>query len=368
MHQGPRFFDDLVHLILECDEESWWSRDLLRLVLVSLAWVGPVRRRLYACPNVRSFRACTLLSRTLRENTSLLPLVHGIDLRPSGTWGDREVTEEDMMSLRFVLSLGGLSSVTLGGELAIGAERFLNSLAYPHEVTALHIDGGLGRGSSRPVSSLEWDEVLAFKFANLRRLTLSNLELDILPPPIPYRLEITRVVLDNVHITSGYLPHLLHESWAPVRSLYVVAGSASDFDEQMKLTLACCAMDLQDLYYEAEDTPSDNPIFHSNSPIYPSLRRLYLSGVEIDTTTLSVITTCCKNLESLSVSGRIVRVTPREWLSLLKSDAFPSLRDLGTPWGTNYPPFMHWPEDIGKEVLDALVSRDIQVSLPLSTF
>jgi hypothetical protein len=365
MHDTPRFIDDLVHLILECDEDSWWSRDLLRLTLVSSAWVWPVRKRLYACPHVRSFRACTLLTRTLTESPFLLPLVHGIDLHPSGVCSDRMLCEAEMTSLRFILSLDGLTSITLGGDLAVGAEMFLNSLAHPDAVTSLCIDGGLGRGNRcGRTPFLEWDEVLAFKFANLQVLSLSHLELDILPPPTPYHLETTRLILDNVHITSGYLPHLLHESWASLRSLSVIAGSASDFDEHMKLTLACCGSTLHDLHYEVDDTPSNEPLFNTNTPVYPSLRRLYLSGVEIDSSALSIITACCQNLESLSVTGRIVRVTPREWSSFLKSRALPALRDLCTPWGTNYPPFMRWSEDTSKEVLDALASRDIQVSWP----
>src|SRR5262245_26307549 len=93
----PRFIDDLVYLILECDD-SWWSRDLLRLARVSSAWLWPVRKRLYACPGLHSFRSCSLFARTLAESPYLLPLVHGINLRPTRACSDGigRLTREEM--------------------------------------------------------------------------------------------------------------------------------------------------------------------------------------------------------------------------------------------------------------------------------
>ena len=190
--QSPRFIDDLVYLILESDDH-WWPRDLIRLARVSLAWLGPVQKRLYARPSIRSFRACGLLARTLTENPCLLSLLHGIDMRPSIGFDvdDRGLSTMEMASLRYILSLDGLKSLTLGGELAVQAERFLHSLVHADAVTELHIDGThcAGYGSHlrcQKAASLEWDEIMAFKFPNLRKLKLCNLELDILHPPMPY--------------------------------------------------------------------------------------------------------------------------------------------------------------------------------------
>jgi hypothetical protein len=370
MSPSQRFIDDLVPLILESDEHGWWPRDLLRLALVSSAWVRPVQKRLYASPTLCSFQACNLFAQSLLQNPSLSVLVKAIDIRPSEEIGGAKgfVTEKETASLRFILSLDGLLSVTLGGQLAVGAERFLHSLSHSDSVTRLHIDGSFGCGIPRcgRAASLEWDEAMAFMFPRLRTLILSNLDLDIMPPPFPYDTEHEHLALHNVQITSGYLPHLFHGSWSSLQSLFVIAGSASDFDDQMRLVLDCCSANLQSLHYEVRDTFSDQPIFDHNFPKCPSLRHLYLSGVELDFTTLSHIAANCKNLAGLSVSGRIVRITPREWVTFLSSCTLPSLRVLCTPGGTNYPPFMYWSEDARKEVADASAARGVQQSWPSS--
>jgi len=373
MATPARFIEDLIYLILESNDH-WWPRDLLRLARVSPAWLTPVRKRLYAYPSIRSFRACGLLARTLTENPCLQTLLHGIDIRPSIGFDvdDGELSTTEMASLRYILNLDGLRSLTLGGELAVQAERFLHSLAHPDTVTELNIHGsthrtGHGYFRCRKPASLEWDEVMAFKFPNLRKLHLSNLEVDILYPPIPYDLEVTDLHLDNIDITSGYLPHLFHESWSSLRHLSVIAKTASDFDEHLRVALDCCSLGLETLHYEVVDARSDRILFDDASTMLPSLCHLRLCGVDIQPHTLSVIQEVCRNLENLSVTGRVVRVSPVDWVLFLNSGALPSLRCLSIPWGTYRPPFVGWSVETSKIVLDASANRKIHLSCPLTT-
>lgn len=372
LHSPPQFIDDLVYLILDSDDH-WWPRDLLRLARVSPAWLAPVRKRLYSCPSLRSFRTCGLLARSLSENPYLLNLIHGIDIQPSIGFNVDEggLSDTEMASLRYLLSLGGLRSLTLGGELAVQAERFLHSLAHPDTIVELRIDGSAhSAGHSylrcRKPASLEWDEVVAFKFPNLRKLKLSNLELDILYPPMLYDLEVEELHLDQVDITSGHLPHIFYESWSSLRHLSVIARTASEYDEHMRLTLGCCGSNLESLHYEVVDARSEHILFDHDSTLLPSLRHLRLSGVDVHSQTLSIIQQTCPNLEDLFVIGRVVRVTSYDWTSFLNSGALPSLRHLSTPWGTYHPPFTPWSQETGKLVLDASAARKIKLSCPLT--
>jgi hypothetical protein len=373
MAAPPRFIEDLIYLILESDDH-WWPRDLLRLARVSAAWLAPVRERLYACPSLRSFRACGLLARTLTENPFLQSLLHGVDIHPLIGFDvdDGGLSAMEMTSLRFILSLEGLRSLKLGGELAIQAEIFLHSLVHSDAVTELHTDGS-AQGAERSHfccrrrPSLKWDEVIAFKFPNLRKLQLSNLDIDILWPPMPYNLEVTDLHINNVNITSGYIPHLFHESWSSLRHLSVIARTATDFDEHLRLALGCCGPGLEDLHYEVADARSNCALFDDTTLVLPSLRRLCLCGVDVQPHTLSVIQEVCRNLEVLSITGRVVRVSPLDWASFLRSNALPALRYLSTPWGTYHPPFVRWSQESAKSVLDASAIRNIHLSRPLTS-
>jgi len=362
-----RFVDDLVPIILENDDH-WWPRDFVRLALVSPAWLGPVRRRLYARPTLDSFRACNLFARSLADNPNLLQHIHALNLRPIA---NQEVAAggglfaEDMASLRRILGLDNLCSLTLGGELAVGAERFLHSLASSQTITELHIDGttgnwgcGLRRCTSKP-ASLEWDHIIAFRFPNLTKLTLTDIELDIVHPPMPYALKIRELTLDKVHITGGFLPDLANESWSHLQSLNVVARKAADFDEHIRLTLECCADSLRSLYYEIRDCSRDDGIFDSDLEPCPSLQELRLSGVEMCPETLAVIGRLFQNLEGLSIMGRNSRVTPEEWRQFIESRTLPSLRELHLPSGNLGPPFMYWSEEMGAPIREACGARNM---------
>jgi hypothetical protein len=273
-----------------------------------------------------------------------------------------------MEGLRFILGLDGLRSVTLGGEVAVKAERFLRALTNSQAVIDMHIDGTLRNEAfscirSRKLASLEWDDAMAFTFPNLRRLKLTHIELVILYPSIPYQLQVTHLILDNVHIIGGYIHQLLNQSWSSLQYLSVMTASASEFDEHMRLMLDFCGPTLQNLHYEVgRNTRSDERLFDEESMRCPSLRHLHLRGMEMDLETLNSIGQVCQSLEELVIAGRMVRVTPLEWVTFIRSGAFPCLRRLSTPWGTNYPPFAHWTKATGKSVLEASVVRNIQLS------
>jgi hypothetical protein len=338
-----RFINDLIPIILENDDH-WWTMDLLRLATVSPAWLGAVRRRLYECPTLFTFTSFRLFARSLKGNNHLIALIRGIDLRPSARCYATDV-EEEMASLRYILSLGVYGKVVLGGELAVKAERFLHSLAHPESVTELRIDGNTENGEcgyfhcQRP-PSLEWDNVIAFKFSNLRRLKLSNLELDIVYSPVPYEFGLEDLVIDNVQIIGGYFCHI-HQSC--LRHLHVIAINSSDIDEHLRLMLDLCGSTIETLHFEIRRNPRCRVhIFDNDSRPCPSLHQLHLSDVEIDVEMLSAIAQICPNLEVLIITGRSVSVSADEWTTFIGSGTLPKLRYLVTPYGTQYPPFVRW--------------------------
>ncbi|KAF8078413.1 hypothetical protein FPV67DRAFT_1465171 [Lyophyllum atratum] len=314
-HSPPRshFIDDLIPVILESDDH-WWPRDLHRLAQVSSAWLGPVRRRLFAVPSLHSFQTCSQLARALSNNTALLSLVKGVELRPmlANNADDRRVSPEDSANLKFIFALEGLEHVTLGGLLAVKAEKFLHAFGDPQSVLHLHIDGSLLSHSLSIHPSLEWDESIAFQFTHLKTLRLTSIELDISYPSIPYQLQLSMLQLDHVTIMSGYLSHLLHET-PSVPHL-----------SQVRLVLDSCA--IETLEYEVEtDASSHHHIFDGDPPFlyFASLPPPYW----------------CSGLDDL---GRMVTILPCEWISFITAGHLPRLRSLGLPWGTKQPPFVRW--------------------------
>ncbi|KAI5116739.1 hypothetical protein M0805_000433 [Coniferiporia weirii] len=179
------FVEDIVVLIL--DSQTWWQRDFPRLARISSSWLQPVRKRLYACPTLSSYRACHRLARTLVHNPTLIPLVRALDLRPTNAeWtceAGQEYDYDTDMSMRAavprLLAFLRLERLTLAGDLAEGAERFLRSVASPHSITALRIEGTRGalsepqaHGLRDPLASLEWSTELAERFHALKSLAL----------------------------------------------------------------------------------------------------------------------------------------------------------------------------------------------------
>ncbi|KAF8973758.1 hypothetical protein BDZ97DRAFT_1912226 [Flammula alnicola] len=343
------FIDDLIPLILEAD--NWWPRDLVALSTVSPSWLLYIRRRLYPYPIIQSFPAARLLARTLTENPALTSLVTGICLRPMVKDPFTRTQPAELKALRFLLSLEGLTSIALGGQLSIRAERLLRLIAYPDILQDLHIDGSLlgHHLTSRP--SLEWDESLAFAFPNLRKLRLTEIELDITPPSILSASSISSLIVENVHILSGHLHHLLNGAKALDR-LHITSNDPAVSDEQLRLVLASCAVGC--LHYNMrKDTNLNRFLLGMDSDSVESLRCLHLDGVFVDLGVLWVVEQICRNLVEFVVSGRTVRVSSDEWAHFIRSGALSSLRRLGLPWGTNIPPFMPWSPSDSQQIRDA---------------
>ncbi|KAK0208549.1 hypothetical protein DFS33DRAFT_1304289 [Desarmillaria ectypa] len=339
--QRPRLVDDLIPVILE-NSSDWWPQDLLSLSTVSSSWLHAIRKRLYAIPVLLSYRSCALLAETLERNDHLLGMVKGIDIRPlRNGWPEcGRPSTKHMASIRFILGLEGLECVTLGGELAVSAHRYLNAMSHPHCVRRLWVDGTLQKDSLHSPPSLEWDEVLAFKFAGLENLKLSNLDLDIMFPSVPYPLRVTSLVLDTVRITSGRLIHLLHET-SSLTQLWVTTERSDDFHEQIRPMLDFHP--IAELHYEMQcDDPLPFDLSSFQSPVPISLSRLCLINIPVCPATLQSIERCFPTLEELVVTGRSSRITAEEWAMFVNSTTLSALRELGLPSGTNYPPFQRW--------------------------
>jgi len=360
MSTTHRFIDDLIPVILE-NNDHWWPRDLCRLATVSPGWLFHIRKILYSTPNLHSFDSCSLLARTFTENEPLSALLTGINLRPMHGSKSKPLSAKDRNSLRFILSLDGLRSVTIGGYLAVRAERFLGFLGRPDMVHELHIDGSLLHDalSSRP--SLEWDESMMYRFPNLQKLQLTRLELDIIPPTIPSTLALTNLVFNNVDIISGYISYILH-TVPTLDRLCVITKTSMDFDEQVRLMLGSCAIRV--LHYEVQgEFPSGQSIFTGDTPSSSSLQSLYLKGLPLDVESLSSIQQHFQNLEELSIGGRTVHITLDEWVAFVRSGALPLLRFLGVPQGTYCPPFLRWTASVTEPVRKASAIRNIELSL-----
>ncbi|KAG6897331.1 hypothetical protein C0992_002389 [Termitomyces sp. T32_za158] len=332
--QRSHFIDDLVYLVLE-SSDHWWPGDLVQLAQVSSAWLGPVRRRLFAFPTIHSFRASKRLARTFSDNPSLLTLVKGVELRPMPADG-RPVDSQDRSSLNMILGIDGLQRITLGGLLSVRAERFLHRITDAHSVLNLHIDGSLMANSISLADcpSLDWDESIAFQFCNLRSLHLNDVELSISHPSIPYQLSLSELQFDNVAFTRGYITQLLHET-PYLRRLRVRSTQTSELDEQIRCVLDSCAVETLEVEVDMEGH-SEHPIFETPTP---SLRSLSLNGVHVDMDTLTSVGIYCQNLENLAISGRMVAIVPSEWASFIANGHLPHLRDLELPLATNLHPF-----------------------------
>jgi len=284
----------------------------------------------------------------------LIPLIKGITLRPmKSTYLAPHLQNHTISNLRFLLALEGLSCVTLGGELAVKATRFLKLIAVPEAVDELHIDGSLvGHRLSCP-PSLGWDESMAFQFPNLRKLRLTRVELDISPPSVhQFPLSISSLYLEDVKITYGFLPHLLNGAQS-LEQLHVNTKDAAVYDEQIQLVLASCAVEY--LHYEVgRERHGIALVLDSETNNTKALHRLHLRGLVVDLQFVTRISTMCRNLVELVVCGREVRVGAEEWTTLISGGGFESIRRLGLPWG-------NWRNEEVERVRTACVRRGIGV-------
>ncbi|KAK7463790.1 hypothetical protein VKT23_005729 [Stygiomarasmius scandens] len=336
----PRLVDDLIPLILS-SSDCWWRRDLLRLARISPAWLYNIRKRLYDTPVLYSPASCLLLARTLSENPYLRTLIKGIELCPVSE--GKFFSADEMKSIRYILSLNGLVSLTLGGDLSVGAERLLNSLSYPETIIKLHVNGSCRKDALGCPASLEWDTVLASRFPELQRLELSNLDLDIVYPSFPSRLQISELVLSNVQLVGGDLSHLLQDT-DTLKYLCVSGEFSSEMDEQVSFVVE--SYGVENLLYEVECMGAWRPTLFDEGLSLPStLRVLQLSGVRVDVETLNAVHRCYPNIEELKVTGRSVSLSVEDWVEFAKSAKCAKLERLQVPEGTNEPPFRRWEDD-----------------------
>lgn len=335
------FAEDLIPVILESNRH-WWERDLTRLALVSPGWLYYVRRRLYASPSLHSFAACTSLSRTLQSNPYLASLVQQLALRPTHSGTSRSFPK-DRLAVRLLLGLEGLRSLTLGGELAIQSERFLGFVSAADTLERIHIDGALLGESLTLRASIEWSEDMTFRFPNLKCLRLTEVDIDISPASSSLPLQWDEFILENACIVGGFLSHLIPEG-STLGRLCIKASSACDYDNHIQMVLY--SSNVHSLEYEVQKaSPSDGSFLEpegGQSPQALCLRHLELHGLHIDNGVLSTVRQQCPGIEGLVVSGRLVFLSPEDWVTYLVSGALPSLRSLKLTRGTNHPPYQPW--------------------------
>lgn len=336
------FVDDLIPLILEASDH-WWTQDYLRLACVSPSWLFYIQKRLYACPSIGSFAASAALVRTFEENPGLLHLVSGIELQPM--LREHESVATQAPSIQFLLGLEGLKRIKLGGQLAKQAQRFLNALAFPELVEEVVVDGGLLQEAGWlpfPSNAMEWDEGLLYRFPRLQKLRLANLELDLIPRSGTARFPINHLILDDVAIAGGFLC----QSIASANTLTICTKSAVEYDEQIRLVLNHCDVDVLEYEVRANQCGARS-ILDTDATTPLPLRRLRLDGYTTDTGLLADIAQRCTTLQELSIGGRGTAVTAQEWVAFISSGALPALERLQLPGGTNAPPFEKWtPTDL----------------------
>ncbi|EIN13532.1 hypothetical protein PUNSTDRAFT_94638 [Punctularia strigosozonata HHB-11173 SS5] len=353
---SPRLVDDLVPLILDSNDH-WWPQDLQRLALVSPCWLWEARRRLYAHPRVSSFRACNLLARTLSGNEPLKRLLRSLYLNPIC---EGALTEKEIASLEIILGLHGLPRITLGGDLAVKAERWAKALASPHCVTELHIDGYMLAWNRHVFNiyrhpSLKWDDAMSRNFHSLRKLRLSNLDLEVAPQAGPIALH--ELVLDNVsaeHDSLNLFAAVLHR-------LTVVSPTSAQTDDSVVSLVAYCSSTLEYLEYEVHRSRRDEGTIFDfpTSTSLPKLRTLIINGANAHSGSFERMGELCPNLVSLALQGRMVQMTVEEWVQGIRSGVFPCLKQLGTPLGTFGPPFRYWNEKGLANIKAACATRNI---------
>ncbi|PFH54663.1 hypothetical protein AMATHDRAFT_72430 [Amanita thiersii Skay4041] len=315
-----RFVDDLIPLVLDSNLH-WWPQDLANLCRVSLAWLSFTRKRLYRHPRLTTYHTCSLLARTLHETQYLCSLIVGIILQPiSSEYGDFTSRGTRLASLRTLLGVHGLQSITLGGELANGAGRFLHMVGNPSMVRELHVDGSLTIHGVTSKASLEWDESIILKFSSLHTLHLSNLDLDIDPgaPPAPM---IHTLVLDNVDIIFGDLFSMANKA----RHIHVTTENGTEYERQLKIILD--SWPVKYLKYEVRHGCCHaGSLFNQDSKPLPLLRSLHFDGVSVDRETLVWIREVCDRLEELVVTDNRVFLNAEDWATFMASESSGGLK------------------------------------------
>lgn len=350
-----QFIDDLIPLILDADEH-WWPCHLAALATVSSAWLFYVRKQLYPCPDIRSFSAAQKLADTLKGNAYLASLVKGISLQPNVpacSFHVRRLPPTAHKAIRELLQLEDLGRLTFGGDLTSKAALYLRLIAHPEAVEEIHINGP-AHARSESQALVEWDESFTFGFRNLRKLRLSHIDMIFTTANVPYPASFTHLILEDVLFFHGNILQLLNGA-SSLKCLHVT--SSDTMEDELRRVLSSCAVDC--LHYDVRKSAATNPFADLDSRHGESIRCLHLDGHCMDIGILTTLGEVFKNLEELVISGRLVRVLPREWAHFIRVGGLGSLRRLVLPWGTNEPPFAAWQGKELEEIRAACLTRSI---------
>ena len=326
------FIDDLIPLILDADDH-WWQNHLAALAIVSQGWLYYVRKRLYACPDIRTMGAAQKLADTLEGNEYLGSLVRGISLQLGMRNTPMSRLGEGMKAIRTLLGLEGLRTITVGSEI----NRCLGLIGNPEEVEELGIRGQRGLGWPRTV---EWDERLRLGFPRLKKMELRGVDLDVMWPSGRHPASFTELILEDVDIIGGRLTQMLNGAQR-LKCLHISGSDMMNEEEELKEVLGSCAVEC--LHYEVRKIGGRwNPFSDLGLKGGRTVRCLHLEGHLLDRGILDTLREVFCNVEELVVRGRTVNILAQEWAEVLSSGGLPSLERIGLPWGTNGPPFAKW--------------------------
>jgi len=334
------FIEDLIPLILDADEH-WWQSHLAALATVSQAWLYYVRKRLYACPDIRTFGGVQKLADAVEANEYLGTLVKGISLQPLMSNSPEPVWRGMVgarRGMRILLGLEGLKKITLGGDMGMKADRYIRYIGKPEGVEEMHLNGSRQLIWPRVVG---WDEMLMFGFPRLKRIRLSEVDVDVSTAGVGYPASFTELILEDVHIMYGRLVQMLNGA-SRLRCLHVSIGSYGLVDEeQLREVLMSCAVEC--LHYDVRRGSTRwNPFADLDGECGRRVRCLHLDGHMMDAGSLDTLRRVFGNVEELVVGGRLVRVSAGEWARFVAGGALGSLRRLRLPGGTNWPPYAQW--------------------------
>ncbi|KAL5494707.1 hypothetical protein ACEPAI_168 [Sanghuangporus weigelae] len=341
---------DVVEHILD-SYDHWWPRDFCRLVLISSIWLQSIRKRLYACPDLTSYRSCHLLARTLQENRDLIPLVRGLDIRPESpsSWRHDEEgkhTRGVCPGVPRLLALVNLERLTLSGDLAFSAHYYLRMIATPQSLKSLSI---VCRAPQKPFSvqkqAFAWDGELALRFHMLQTLTLDGLLLDV--DDMHYDPEVTldqdasaaargctlkELRLSRVDFTdnSGWLCALLGGpgSWRRLRTFTFTTQLCTWRNLNSFFSVLACAHDsLEHLSFYARTIDlgaATEDEFEDMRPLN-RLRSLKTSYHLLLSESFFPIPA---NVETLEVVGVFKPFHMLDWADCIKCNRFPNLQSL----------------------------------------
>ncbi|THH10008.1 hypothetical protein EW145_g1629 [Phellinidium pouzarii] len=371
-----RLVDDLIPTILNHLAADFGQRFVATLALVSSAWLRPARRTLYASPTVSTYHACYLLSRTLSDTPDLRDRIHTLHLHPvsrtceAGTMCACKSDHTIALGLAPIFRLPNLEAISLSCDCAIHAQRYLRSFTFPGNVREICVEGMQWHWSFQachPVSaSLCWSDTLAFRFPNLKRLKLVNLDLSIyesraFESKSPY---IESLHLERVKIIDGKLSDLARNAWGDLQDIALtVTEYSSQFD--LHTILFGVAQSLRTLKYFVKE---DNSQYDLSALIgedalasCSTLRDLYLS-MPFTSSILLKLGRRLTRLEVLKVYDNY-ELSVQDWARVISANAFPNLCELHLPIGHELRRLAEWQwsSQDTKGVRQACAARSIEL-------